>query len=81
MYFKSADVLGRRIHANAEGDSEELANPPKVEDKLGAVPNGLSTDSDVVKRLIGHLISLQNFLLVDSDFVFGFLISCVHYWV
>lgn len=41
---------GRRIHANAEGDSEELANPPKVEDKLGAVPNGLSTDSDVVKR-------------------------------
>lgn len=41
---------GRRIQANAEGDSEELVNPPKVEDKLGAVPNGLSTDSDVVKR-------------------------------
>ncbi|KMT00294.1 hypothetical protein BVRB_1g016490 [Beta vulgaris subsp. vulgaris] len=41
---------GRRIHANAEGDSDEIANPPKVEEKLGAVPNGLSTDSDVVKR-------------------------------
>ncbi|KAJ9675015.1 hypothetical protein PVL29_024114 [Vitis rotundifolia] len=41
---------GRKIHANAEGDSEELVNPPKVEEKIGAVPNGLSTDSDVVKR-------------------------------
>ncbi|KNA11816.1 hypothetical protein SOVF_131150 [Spinacia oleracea] len=41
---------GRRIHANAEEDADELANPPKVEDKLGAVPHGLSTDSDVVKR-------------------------------
>lgn len=41
---------GRRIQANAEEDSDDLANPPKVEDKLGAVPNGLSTDSDVVKR-------------------------------
>lgn len=44
-------ILGRRIHANAEEDADELANPPKVEDKLGAVPHGLSTDSDVVKRL------------------------------
>ncbi|KAL2895588.1 Endoplasmin-like protein [Bienertia sinuspersici] len=41
---------GRKIQVNAEDDSDELANPPKVEDKLGAVPNGLSTDSDVVKR-------------------------------
>ncbi|GMH03277.1 hypothetical protein Nepgr_005116 [Nepenthes gracilis] len=41
---------GRRIHANAEGESDEVANPPKVEEKLGAVPDGLSTDSDVVKR-------------------------------
>lgn len=41
---------GRRIHANAEGDSEDLVNPPKIEDKLGAIPHGLSTDSDVVKR-------------------------------
>jgi len=45
-------VLGRKIHANAEGHSEELANPPKVEDKLGAVPHGLSTDSDVAKRFV-----------------------------
>ncbi|WCJ35085.1 hypothetical protein M5689_016353 [Euphorbia peplus] len=41
---------GRKLHANAEGDSKDPVNPPKVEDKLGAVPGGLSTDSDVVKR-------------------------------
>ncbi|XP_058098895.1 endoplasmin homolog [Magnolia sinica] len=44
---------GRKLHANAEGndDSEELVDPPKVEEKVGgAVPNGLSTDSDVVRR-------------------------------
>lgn len=46
------DSLGRKIHANAEGDSEELVNPPKVEEKIGAVPNGLSTDSDVAKRFL-----------------------------
>ncbi|KAG2692804.1 hypothetical protein I3843_08G066900 [Carya illinoinensis] len=40
---------GRKLHANAEA-SEELVDPPKVEEKIGAVPNGLSTDSDVVKR-------------------------------
>uniref|UniRef100_A0A5B7AYB7 Endoplasmin homolog n=1 Tax=Davidia involucrata TaxID=16924 RepID=A0A5B7AYB7_DAVIN len=41
---------GRKLHANAEGDSEELVDPPKVEEKIGAVPYGLSTDSDVAKR-------------------------------
>ncbi|WOL13170.1 hypothetical protein Cni_G21939 [Canna indica] len=43
---------GRKLHANAEdsGDSDELVDPPKVEEKLGAVPNGLSTDSEVAKR-------------------------------
>lgn len=41
---------GRKLHANAEGSSEELVDPPKVEDKLGAVPHGLSTDSEVAKR-------------------------------
>ncbi|CAL9062115.1 unnamed protein product [Musa banksii] len=43
---------GRKLHANAEdsGDSDELVDPPKVEDKLGAVPHGLSTDSEVAKR-------------------------------
>ncbi|THF95850.1 endoplasmin homolog [Camellia sinensis] len=41
---------GRKLHANAEDDSDELVNPPKVEEKIGAVPNGLSTDSDVAKR-------------------------------
>ncbi|OIV97587.1 hypothetical protein TanjilG_12344 [Lupinus angustifolius] len=41
---------GRKLQANAEADSEELVDPPKVEDKIGAVPSGLSTDSDVAKR-------------------------------
>ncbi|KAJ4964185.1 hypothetical protein NE237_024124 [Protea cynaroides] len=42
---------GRKIHANAEdSESEELVDRPKVEDKIGAIPNGLSTDSDVAKR-------------------------------
>ncbi|KAK8642351.1 hypothetical protein V6N13_011698 [Hibiscus sabdariffa] len=38
---------GRKVHANAE---EGAVDPPKVEEKIGAVPNGLQTDSDVVKR-------------------------------
>ncbi|KAI3816333.1 hypothetical protein L1987_16026 [Smallanthus sonchifolius] len=41
--------FGQKLHANAESDSDELVDPPKVEEKLGAVPHGLSTDSDVVK--------------------------------
>lgn len=41
---------GQKFQANAEGNSDEVVDPPKVEEKLGAVPHGLSTDSDVVKR-------------------------------
>ena len=41
---------GRRIQANAEAESDVPVDPPKVEEKFGAVPHGLSTDSDVVKR-------------------------------
>ncbi|KAL0391886.1 UNVERIFIED_CONTAM: Endoplasmin [Sesamum radiatum] len=41
---------GRKIHANAKGDSDAPVDLPKVEEKIGAVPNGLSTDSDVAKR-------------------------------
>ncbi|KAI9113279.1 hypothetical protein K1719_015804 [Acacia pycnantha] len=41
---------GRKFQVNADGNSEELVDPPKVEEKIGAVPNGLSTDSDVAKR-------------------------------
>ncbi|TQE07578.1 hypothetical protein C1H46_006898 [Malus baccata] len=41
---------GRKLQANAEADSDELVDPPKVEEKIGAVPSGLSTDSDVAKR-------------------------------
>lgn len=44
--------LGQKFQAKAEDESDKLADPPKVEEKLGAVPNGLSTDSDVVKRLV-----------------------------
>ena len=44
--------LGRKIHANAEVDSDAPVDPRKVEEKIGAVPNGLSTDSDVVKRYV-----------------------------
>ncbi|KAJ6836793.1 endoplasmin-like protein [Iris pallida] len=41
---------GRKIHANAEEERDELVDPPKVEEKLGAVHGGLSTDSDVANR-------------------------------
>ncbi|XP_048444339.1 endoplasmin homolog [Pyrus x bretschneideri] len=41
---------GRKLQANAEADSDELVDPPKVEEKIGAVPSGLSTDSEVAKR-------------------------------
>lgn len=44
--------LGQKFQANAEDNSDELVDPPKVEDKIGAVPQGLSTDSDVAKRYI-----------------------------
>lgn len=45
-------LIGRKIQANAEADSDAPVDPPKVEEKFGAVPNGLSTDSDVAKRLV-----------------------------
>ncbi|KAL5780708.1 hypothetical protein ACOSQ2_011445 [Xanthoceras sorbifolium] len=41
---------GRKLQAKAEDESDAPVDPPKVEEKLGAVPNGLSTDSDVAKR-------------------------------
>jgi len=34
---------------NAEESSDDLANPPKVE-KIGAVPHGLTTDTEVAQR-------------------------------
>lgn len=39
-----------RANAEESGESDEVADLPKVEEKLGAVPNGLSTDSEVTKR-------------------------------
>lgn len=47
--------VGRNIKAHAESDSEAPVDPPKVEEKIGAVPSGLSTDSDVTKRLVAVL--------------------------
>ncbi|KAK3231847.1 hypothetical protein Dsin_003728 [Dipteronia sinensis] len=41
---------GRKLQAKAEDESDAPVDPPKVEEKLGAVPHGLSTDSDVAKR-------------------------------
>ncbi|KAJ3672403.1 hypothetical protein LUZ60_007124 [Juncus effusus] len=41
---------GRKLQANAE-ESDEVADLPKVEEKIGgAVPHGLSTDSEVNQR-------------------------------
>ncbi|XP_010439073.1 PREDICTED: endoplasmin homolog isoform X3 [Camelina sativa] len=40
---------GRKLHANAEDSSDEVTDPPKVEEKIGG-HGGLSTDSDVVHR-------------------------------
>lgn len=52
MYDCFLDATGRKLQANAEDSigSDELVDPPKVEEKIGAVPGGLSTDADVVKR-------------------------------
>ncbi|PWZ07747.1 40S ribosomal protein S4 [Zea mays] len=36
----------KKLQVNAEESSDDLANPPKVEEKLGAIPHGLSTDSE-----------------------------------
>lgn len=41
---------GRKIHANAEVDSDAPVDPPKVEEKIGGIPHGLSTDPEVAKR-------------------------------
>ncbi|ONM61218.1 40S ribosomal protein S4-3 [Zea mays] len=39
-------LLSKKLQVNAEESSHDLANPPKVEEKLGVVPHGLSTDSE-----------------------------------
>ncbi|VAI81297.1 unnamed protein product [Triticum turgidum subsp. durum] len=40
----------KKLQVNAEESSDEVGDFPKVEEKLGAVPHGLSTDSEVVQR-------------------------------
>ena len=46
------EFSGPRFQAKADVDADEVVDPPKVEEKIGAVPHGLSTDSDVVKRFV-----------------------------
>ncbi|KAJ6411996.1 hypothetical protein OIU84_005130 [Salix udensis] len=58
---------GQKLHAKAEDDSDSLLDPPKVEEKLGAVPNGLSTDSDVVKRESEFLSLTDKEVLGEGD--------------
>ncbi|KAL9238153.1 hypothetical protein vseg_012619 [Gypsophila vaccaria] len=42
---------GTKVHVHAQDHSHHLGDPPKVEATVGgAVPSGLSTDSDVVNR-------------------------------
>jgi len=48
--MKKKTKIHRMYQANAEGDSDELVDQPKVKDKIGVVPHGLSIDSDVIKR-------------------------------
>lgn len=54
--------LGRKIHANAEVDSDAPVDPPKVEEKIGGVPHGLSTDPDVAKRFV-NILHISSFIL------------------
>lgn len=54
--------VGRKIQANAEVDLDAPVDPPKVEEKIGAVPNGLSTDSDVVKRYFDFVLTFWRFV-------------------
>ncbi|KHN13326.1 hypothetical protein D0Y65_048008 [Glycine soja] len=59
------------FQANAEGDSDELVDPLKVEDKIGVVPHDLSTDSDVVKSSgCGKILQMEE-MKVDSDLLVG----------
>ncbi|KAG4991203.1 hypothetical protein JHK87_024660 [Glycine soja] len=46
LYSPAFGFLGRKFQANAEGDSNELVDPPKVKDKISDVPHGLLTDSN-----------------------------------
>lgn len=64
------------FQANAEGDFDELVDPLKVEDKIGVVPHGLSTNSDVVKRVsfssfgCGKNLQMEE-MKVDLDLLVG----------
>ncbi|RLN11549.1 hypothetical protein C2845_PM09G24260 [Panicum miliaceum] len=50
LLFLLTTLPAKKLQVNAEESSDDLANPPKVEEKIGAVPHGLSTDSEVAQR-------------------------------
>lgn len=54
MYNGDVSIIGRKLHANAEESSNDVTDPPKVEEKLGG-HGGLSTDSDVVHRSVSYV--------------------------
>lgn len=72
--------LGRRFHAKADGDTDEVVDPPKVEEKIGAVPHGLSTDSDIVKRFVNVQSYRCAISPVDSPFREVFNVSFHELW-
>ncbi|KAL5986029.1 heat shock protein 90 [Asimina triloba] len=90
LLLLSHHLTGRKLQASAEenGDSDDLANPPKVEEKVGgAVPDGLSTDSDVARRFVHRdpfdLLSLslslfEMFARLSSDCVGPYCSSVVY---
>uniref|UniRef100_A0A0E0AEE1 Endoplasmin homolog n=1 Tax=Oryza glumipatula TaxID=40148 RepID=A0A0E0AEE1_9ORYZ len=44
------EATTKKLQVNADDSTDELVDPPKVEEKIGGVPHGLSTDSEVVQR-------------------------------
>ena len=72
MYNGDVSIIGRKLHANAEESSNDVTDPPKVEEKLGG-HGGLSTDSDVVHRLISHMFDFDFINLSSLIFVFVYL--------
>ncbi|CAK8565640.1 unnamed protein product [Lathyrus sativus] len=53
LFLFVADQGKKKFQANAEDNSDELVDPPKVEDKIDVIPQGLSTDLDVAKKRSG----------------------------
>ncbi|KAL6511867.1 heat shock protein 90 [Orobanche gracilis] len=71
-----ASSRSRKIQANAQVDSDAPpVDLPKVEKRMVAVPNGLSTDSDVFKREADSM-SRRNLCANAQKFEFQAEVSC-----